>query len=597
MRLTILRYFNRHIGSLGYTVSFKLAATGMFLIAGRNISLAQDIEAVTKAPILATNGGISFSQIANYIPGDTTRRADPYSYYLAGNINFNMFSVVNVPLSFACTNNQVSSDASLPFNRFTIAPSYKWIKVFAGYSSMTFSPYTLAGHEIFGGGFELTSQKGLKISAIYGRLQKEVRPDSGVTEPAYRRMGGGVKIEQTNKFADIAFNIFKARDVPNPLFYNGNDSFVTPKDNISGSIFLNLKLISTLKFNIEYAISAINADISKNDSLPQKFSDKFLEQNGDITTHHAVKAAVSQTSPIGTIGASYERVDPNYNTFGAYYFMNDYQNITANFSTAIKTWLNFAIDAGYQYDDLLNQKLNSSKRFIFSSNASSNISKRLNVGVSFSNVQSFVHIKDIYNEITATNPYQNLDTLSFSQLNLTSSCTANYLLKSTKENRQNINLSFTYQEASQQQKTETKYAGNKIYNSVVSYQYSKIPQKFNVSTSLNYNHNQQPGAFMGVLTYNLSLQKAFFEKLKVSFISTYSNSFNDTLNLAKILNLRITAGYTFQKRHNFNLSLAKVYNKGLKRTTTQYSVNFTYSYMFDFNVNRKDKKLKFEGNF
>ncbi len=172
-----------------FKVPYYVLATSIVLIIGTKTASAQDVEAVIKAPILTTNGGVSLSQISNYIPGDTTGRADPYVYYMEGNINFSMFSVVNVPMSFAFTNNQMNSNASLPFNRFSIAPSYKWIKLYMGYSSMTFSPYTLVGHEIFGGGVELTFENGLKLSAIYGRLQKEVRPDTMNIQPVYRRLG------------------------------------------------------------------------------------------------------------------------------------------------------------------------------------------------------------------------------------------------------------------------------------------------------------------------------------------------------------------------------------------------------------------------
>lgn len=560
--------------------------------------IAQDIEEVTKAPALMSNGGLSLNQISTVYPGDTMGRSQPYTYYLAGNLNFNFFSVVNVPMSFAYTNNTLTKEGALPFNRFSIAPSYKWVKLYLGYSSMTFSPYTLAGREIFGSGAELTFENGLKFSAIYGRLQKEVFPDSNLVQPAYKRLGGGFKAEYTNQYADVAVNVFKAKDVINPRFFSNDiDTVIAPMDNISGSVLLNVKMIDNLKLNVEYAVSAINSDISKKDSVPSSFKDNFIEQHGDLALHHAVKASVIETTSIGQIGASYERVNPNYNTLGAYYMANDYQNITANFSTSIKQWLNFAIDAGYQRDNLSGQKMNSSKRFIVSTNASSAINSRLSVGASYSNIQSFVHINDIYNQVTSTNQFQNLDTMSFSQLNLTVSGNANYILKSSKENRQSINGAFSYQEASEQQKSQKKYSGSTIYNSVLSYQYALIPRKFNASTSVNYNHNQMPSGFMGVASFSLSLQKALFEQFKIAFIGTYSRSFNDTINLARILNLRLTAGITYQKRHNFNFSVARVYNKGIIKSMTQYSANLTYSYIFDFNLQRKDKKYKYEGNF
>jgi len=556
---------------------------------------AQDVESVIKAPILTNNGGLSFSQIGNYIPGDTLNRINPYSYYFSGNMNFSLFSVVNVPVSFAYTNNQLNHDAALPFNRFSIAPSYKWITLYAGYASMTFSPYTLVGHETFGGGVELKFDNGFKFSAIYGRLQKEVRPDSAITSAAYQRMGGGFKVEYSHEKADIALNIYKAKDVVNRAFYS--DSTLTPKDNISGSLYLDIKMINNFKLNVEYAISAINADISKSDSVDRSFKDNFLESSGDLSVHHALKAGISQTSAIGTVGGTYERVSPNYTTLGAYYFVNDFENITANYSTTIKKIVNIALDAGYQHDNLSKQKVNTNNRFIFSSNVSATITKRLSVGASYSNLKSYVHIRDVYKDLTNTNPFQNIDTLSFSQLNLTTSGNVNYILRSTSENRQNLNVSFTYQEASEQQDKTDKYSGSKIYNSVLSYQFSLIPQKFNASTSVNYNHNDLPNGFMGVVSCNLSLQKVFFEKLKLAIIGTYSRSFNDSLNLANVMNIRFSAGYTFQKRHNLNFSIARVSSQSMSRDNTQYTANLSYNYMFDFNLRRKDKKLNFEGNF
>ena len=156
-------------------------------------AFAQNIEAIAKAPVLTMNGGISVSQIATIAPDNPD--ADPYALYLGGNLNFNAFGVVSVPLSFAYTNQQLSKSVSLPFNRFSVSPSYKWVKVHAGYTSMQFSPYSLAGHEMFGGGVELTPDNGFRISAIFGRLKKA---DMEI-DPSFRRMGGGLSVEYKRK--------------------------------------------------------------------------------------------------------------------------------------------------------------------------------------------------------------------------------------------------------------------------------------------------------------------------------------------------------------------------------------------------------------
>lgn len=575
---------------LNYTLTASL-----FLI-GLMPTQAQDVEQVLQAPLLATNGGLSFSQIGNFSP-DTSSRAEPYSYYLSGNLNMNIKGVVNLPFSFAYTNNQINSNLPQPFNRFSMSPSYKWLTTHIGYASMSFSPYTLAGHEFLGGGVELTPVKQFKFTALYGRFRKASGMDTLGTEPAYRRMGGGFKAGYLNEKMDFSVNLFKAKDVANSLRFLPTDSlYLKPQDNLTGGFNAHIKMVKSVDFKVEYGFSAMNHDISKYDSIPFE-ENFFLTKTGDKAYYHAFKSGLSQTSALGTIGASYERVAPNYKTLGAYYFNNDFENITANFSTSIKQRVNLSADGGYQRDNLQNQKTNGSARFIYSGNVSAVVTKKLNWSASVSNIQTHVYIKDIYNEVTQVNEFQNLDTLSFTQLSLTASSNMNYVLQATKEKRQNLNVGFTYQEASEQQEDDQRFVGNQIYNTTASYQFSLIPQRLNISTSVNHNRNQMPDNLLTVMSYNFSIQKAFFEKLKVSFISTYSNSSGPAGTVANIVNLRLTSGYTLAKRHNFNLSGAMVNNNGIQGTSTQYSVNMAYSYMFNFTVQREEKKFKFDGGF
>ena len=548
---------------------------------------AQDIEQVAKSPILTTNGGISFNQIGKYSP--QTSNNDPYSYYLSGNINANLFGVVNLPFSFAFTNNKFTSNLPQPFNRFSMSPSYKWITTHIGYTSMNFSPYTLAGHDFLGGGVELSPGKSIKVSAMYGRLKRSVDPDTIGTEPSFRRMGGGFKIDYMNKNIDVSFNIFKAKDDINSITFRTKDSiFIKPQDNLTGSVKVNIKLIKNLSVVTEYAASFLNHDISNNQS-----SNFFIENNGDMSYYYALKSSIVQISKLGQIGASYERVSPNYKTLGAYYFNNDFENITANFTTTIKRRINLAMDIGYQRDNLEQQKLNTSSRMIYSGNLNAKITKRLNAGVNVSNLKSFVHITDIYDKLTQTNKFQNLDTLNFTRVDLTISSHTNYIIEASKRRRQNINMTFTYQKASEQQGDDKSYTGSEIYNTSLSYLFSMIPQRLNISTTLNYNRNQMPKTTMNVGSVNLSVQKAFFGSLKTALTATYSKSANTEETIADIVNLRLTGGYNVNKTHTINLSLAMVNNTGIQGTRTMYSANLAYNYIFSIRVKPKEVKFDF----
>ena len=155
-------------------------------------SSAQDIEQLTKADPVAWTGGLTWSNIFTW-PKDSARQVPTYPYYTSGSLNTTIFGVVCVPINFAYTNNKLSSTVTYPFNRISLTPSYKWVKLHIGYSQMTFSTYTMAGHDFLGGGVELTpDEMPWQFSAYFGRLNKAVPRDSINTEPIYKRMGGGV---------------------------------------------------------------------------------------------------------------------------------------------------------------------------------------------------------------------------------------------------------------------------------------------------------------------------------------------------------------------------------------------------------------------
>lgn len=556
------------------------------LAAGTTKAMAQDVEAIAKAPLATMNGGLSLNQIVTVTPGDSAAR-NPYALYLAGNINFGFFGVVNIPLSFAYTNNQFNASGALPFNRFSITPSYKWIKAHAGYTSMQFSPYSLAGHELFGGGIELTPDNGFKVSALFGRLQKAGDGMAG-GEPVYRRMGGGFKVEYAGKQFDIAVNIFKAQDIPTSL---PDSVTVAPQDNLSGSINAAIRLIKNLRLGAEYGISALNRDIRR-----AAGGFRLLETAGDVAVYHAVKTNLAYTATIGSIGATCEWVAPNYTTLGAYYMTNDYQNITANLSTAIKLF-NIALDVGYQKDNLSGQKTNTTSKMIYSGNITANIGKKWTVAASLSNIQSYVYINNIYRQVTQTNEFQNLDTLNVTQLNYTVSLNSSYLLQSTEERRQSINGSFMYQKSSEQQ-AFSDYSGNDIYNASLAYQYAMTPAKLNASAAVNYNYNQMPDEqYVQAITYNLSLQKVFLEDIRTALTCTFSNMTSLAGTLSNVFNVRLTGGYVFWKKHTVNLNLALINSKGQSKTQLQYSANLAYSYVFNATVARKDKKLTLKADF
>ena len=540
----------------------------------------QDVEAVINAPPLTANGGIAFSQIFN-AAGGSGNVPNPYSYFITGNINFNSFGVVNIPLSFSFSNQQFTGRASLPFNRFSIAPSYKWVKVYAGFTSLQFSPYTLAGHEIFGGGVELTPPGKFRFTAIYGRLKK-AEDEQYDMPPVYKRMGGGFKAEYSGNTIDAGVNIFKATDdVKSLVLINPDSLSVMPQDNLSGSVYLSATITEKIRFISEYGVSVVNRNAIYD-------SGSFLfDLNGDIAVYHAINHNLVYSTSIGNIGASYERIAPNYSTAGAYYMTNDFENITANVSTAIKN-VNIAINGGFQRDDLEKQKNVATSRIIFSSAVSTPIGQKWNVGANMSNVQSYTHIRDIYKQITQTNEFQNLDTLEYTQINLATGANLAYQLQNSERQNQSISANFNYQRAAEHQRYSSRQQGNNIYNGALIYLFSHIPAKWNLSASVSYNYNQMPENYTGTASYSLSFQKNFWEVLRGMIGATYSNMSGSAVNATNILNVRITGGYTLLKKHNFSLTAAAVSANAQNQKNLTYTANIAYGYSFGMTIARKD---------
>ena len=568
-------------------IDFKKCSLIVVISIFASNAFAQDIEAIAKAPILTMNGAISLSQIAAFAPDNP--HLDPYALFLAGNLTFNAFGTVSVPLSFAYTNQQLSGNVSLPFNRFSVSPSYRWIKAHAGYISMHFSPYSLAGHEILGGGIELTPDNGFRIAAVFGRM---VQPNMREENPSFRRMGSGFSVEYRNEKFEVGANIFKAQDIvsaDNPLL-DLNLIPLNPQDNLSGSVRGGLSIIDGLRLSGEFGISAVNRNMINNNS-----AFRLLHTDGDLAVSRAGKAQLSYTFSVNTIGATYERVAPNYSTFGAYFMLNDFENITANFSTSIRN-VNIALDGGYQRNNLDNQNINTISRLIYSIDLSSPINERLNLSLSLSNMQAFIFLNDIYLEATQVNEFQNLDTLNVTQLNYIGTFNASYVLEAERDRRQSTNLNFMYQKSAEAQQY-SRFFGNDIFNTALSYQISFVPQQFNISTSISNNYNAMPeNMYISTMTYNLSLQKTFFQSLRSSFSATFSDMNNQNGSLSNVLNVRLGGGYTLAQRHNFNLAVTLLQTGGVRKQT-QYMANLSYSYSFNSMLKREEKRLKLTGDF
>jgi len=494
-----------------------------------------------------------------------------FTYQLSGSINMSLYELLNIPISFNLNNYGAKfSYPSLP-NRLSLHPSYKWIRAHIGDVSMSFSPYTLNGHQFTGAGIELTPGR-WQISAMGGRLLRRVDADSlnPSIRPNYERWGYGGKVRyEADKFA-LGGTVFTAKDKMSNISFDTDALGIYPKGNIAIGLEGTLSIIKDLKLSLEYGLSIMQRDLRVKEK----------------SYYHAFKADLAYSFLGNTIGIGYERISPDYETLGAYYFNNDYENFTINYSrNFFENKMGIALSGGVQRDDLSGQKQEKNKRFVGSANINFTPSEKFSASVSLSSYQAHRNIKSSFDYINERTPYENLDTLRFTQLNNSIDMNLNWRLRNSETQSHTLSANASYQEAADKQ-GQYIMPGNltRFLNLGANYGIDFTPLDFSMTAGVNVSNNYASRKNVLTIGPTLTCSKHLFKKALTTGLTL---SFNQTQEagrkLATIYNARWHANYRFLKRHGLNASVAYQHRSLSEATLTNSSSltsQISYSYSF-----------------
>jgi hypothetical protein len=550
---------------------------------------AQNLESIGKEKPFSVSGGVSLNQIFYAVDGIPSRR-DPYSYFASGNVNFSLYGW-SVPLSFAISNQNTSFQQ--PFNQYSLHPTYKWATLHAGYVSMSFSPYTVNGHIFLGAAVDLAPEGKWKLSALYGRFLKAVEPDTAKENssvPAFKRMGYGVKATygDNSNFVDVI--MFHAEDEVESISYVPEQEGVLPQENLVMSISAAKTLWKKIALKAELASTALSQDTR----AERSDQSHVLAKTGFLYTprlsssfYKAFKSSLGYQGEGYAIGLAYERIDPQYRTLGSYYFNNDLENITVNGALALSQGrVNLSMNAGTQRDNLDKSKISTMRRVIGSMNVGYTPSQKINFGLSYSNFQTFTNIRSQFVDINQLTPYDNLDTLNFTQISQNATLTAMYMFGRNEERRQNVNVNLTFQDASDQQAYSEENTGVQFYNVNTAYSLNIVPQNMTFSVSYNASLNQAPGSTSRTLGPTAAVSKSFFDKkLRTTLSASYNDTYNNSMKVNTLVNGRFNGSMTLKKKHNMNLSIVVVNRNSssegvASQAFTEYTGTLGYSYSF-----------------
>ncbi|MDO5609129.1 MAG: hypothetical protein Q4G08_11810, partial [Capnocytophaga sp.] len=310
-----------------------------------------DLESMTKKPSFKVSGGVN----ADGMFCNSSSEKSTFTYLLTGNLNFS-FLTFSMPVSYSITNqgNALNYRVPFDFNRFSIAPKYKWIKLYVGDHALSYSPYTLNGHPFRGVGLELTPKGAVTLSAMGGRLLKAVEGDNNTGQVAvFERYGSALKFNLDKETHKIEFSGLYAWDTENSLKL---PTGIAPKSNYVGGIKFSTTLIKNLNLETQYALSVIQEKTPFLSDDQQKYARSHSKSKA-FDTH------LNYTLGRAVLGIVYENIDPSYQTFGAAYFNNDLENIGLTFARPfLKDRITISTQAGYQRDNLNEQKKQTSTR-------------------------------------------------------------------------------------------------------------------------------------------------------------------------------------------------------------------------------------------
>ncbi len=563
-----------------------------------------DYETITQSKPFKVSGQISANGV--YYTSNQNNSREPFTYFLQGALNISIYSF-SIPISYSFSNQGEDLGYQLPFdfNRISLHPKYKWITGHIGNVNMTFSPYTLNGHQFTGGGVDLTPPGSLKVSAMAGRLLKATNDDGDPrTIPAFNRMGYGLKTSFEKERYKIGVIGFYAKDDQTSIDSIPEAKGVLPQENLVISVEGEVKLGKSFSLQAEYASTAITRDTRSEETDLSEVSPIAAIFNNRASTeyYNALRTRLGYAIGRVNLGLGYERIDPGYETLGAYFFNNDFENITLDVSnTFFKDKLTLAINIGYQRDDLDNLKANNTNRTIGALNATLALSERLNIAGSYSNFTTFTNIKpNQFDEINDADLLdEQIEELDYKQLSQTATMTISYSLSQQETSRQNLTLNYALNDVANEQGGIVRLGdASTFHNMNLGHTIDFSERNLSISTSVNGTYNTIGREEATTWGPTVSIGKRYFEKTLNTRLSAGYNTSNSSTAKTNIANFRGAVTYTLKERHNFNLNGVQLFRSGGSNgDLSEFTATFGYNYAFGLkkpkiNFNKKPKKPK-----
>jgi hypothetical protein len=542
---------------------------------------AQDLGNLKEQAPFKISGSIN-AKLQFYNSDRNNPNRDPFVWYLQGSPEVSIYGIV-LPFNFRIS--QQDKDFSQPFNQFGVSPYYKWVKAHLGYRSLSWSNFALAGHAISGAGFELTPGK-FRVGFVTGRLLKPVKyindPDyTSIQTPAYRRSGSAFIFGYGTEKNYANLVILKGHDDANSIDTLPPGFSLTPAENLVISLSTKQVIAKNFIFDLEVAQSLYTKDTrtafsdSSADFMGKTFS--FLMKNrASTSSHNALQTSLGYQSDLYSLTVKYHRIEPEFTSMGAYYFLTDISNITIEPSVKLlKKKLSVGGSFGTQVDNLGNDKSLRTRRTISSAKINYLPVPQFNISAFVSNYG-----------LAQQSGIMSIDTLRESEVAQATSqygLTLSYAVSSDKWSH-NIMASINGQKLNDRNPNTSENTEFSTLIVTAGYFATYIPLNINGSLSYMYTNLKQDTLTTIVSGPVISLGKSML-KNKLNFTMTFS-AMNNKVNQKTtnvISNVSAQLMYKPAKNHRFALRYYHNNSAGKDSLYTSYYENkLDIDYTFTF---------------
>jgi hypothetical protein len=558
---------------------YILTLISLIFLLSPDVASSQDLENIGKQKPIDISGSLSVRLNSFSTTAENSTR-DPFFWTISGNPTLSIYGIT-FPFSLVISNKQ--RDFRQPFNMFGVSPYYKKFKFHAGYRSVYFSDYTMADHVFLGGGIEAEPSI-FRLGFVYGRFMKAIEPVTDTisgeyTQPSFARKGFAAKfgLGTSNNYVDLI--VLKIQDDTTSVKLNPLETGFSAAENLVLGVKSRQVIAKIFSFDFDYGVSVYTSDLRSpefdiGDSKALVSVKKIITPRMSTQMLTAGKASFGVRLKKISLKLNYRRVDPNYQSMGAYYLNTDIENLTIAPSWQMfKSRLRINGSVGFQRNNLFSDKVNNSIRRANSLSISFTPNSKWGITTNYSN----------YNMSQTRNYTVVRDTLSLEQFsnNLNGNLFFNF---GTKNKRQNFSASMNYTNLDDNSSRDSVSNSTTSLNPSISYRFNNTDKKFSFNISSNANNftTDKNETFRWGVSSGISKALAK-DKLKTGANVSYFSTLLNNANYSSTWSIGANVGFQPFKGHSLNLGLNFVnrsFADGKIPGSSDFLGNFGYTFNF-----------------